>query len=109
VAAKHLRQHGKGKGTWCGRDVNVHVNPDFDPTMLAQPLLCKHDVSEEVEAIANCEVASPAAGFDFVPFIDWFSGEIGVGNDLQPSPGKKCKRCEFYCSPDQVSDRCRSG
>jgi len=92
-----------------GRAVSVHVNAHFDPSTLAEPLLRKHDVSAEVDAIVNYPVASPADGLDFIPFIDWISGEIGAGNDLPPYPGNQCKRCEFYCPPEQVSDECRSG
>lgn len=92
-----------------GRDISVHVDPDFDPSELEEPLLRKHDISAEVGAIINHAVASPAKGIEFVPFIDWISSEIAAGNGLPPYPGNHCKRCEFYCAPDQVSDDCRSG
>ena len=92
-----------------GRGVEVTVRPGFDPDNLVPPLLKVHDVAEEVNILRSGLVDTPAGQYGFGQLIEWLGAELKAGNDLEPSPGSQCKKCEFYCGPDEMTAENRSG
>lgn len=94
----------KGNGS-----VTIQVEEGFDPDRLEEPILRTHDVSAELESILSVDVNAPGRAADLNTFVDWLADEYGAGREIPPSPGGQCKRCEFYCPPEEISDEHRSG
>jgi hypothetical protein len=92
-----------------GRRVEVKVEEGFSPAILAQPLLCAHDVSGEVELLRANPVEAPGLTKPFDEFVDHLAQKLEAGEKLPPSPSNACKKCEFYCEPNQATEAYRSG
>jgi hypothetical protein len=92
-----------------GRRSEVTVRPGFDPATLNPPLLRTHDVTEEVRLLRANPVETPAGTQEFDTLIEWLAEHLATGQDLPVYLGSQCKRCEFYCTPDLITDANRSG
>jgi len=91
------------------RRADVTVRPGFDPATLVTPLLRAHDVTEEVRLLRTHVVETPAGTHGFEELVEWLAEHLATGHDLPTDPGSQCKKCEFYCDPDAVTDVKRSG
>jgi hypothetical protein len=92
-----------------GRRVEVQVEEGFSPAILAQPVLRAHDVSSEVEHLRANPVEAPGLTKPFDEFVDHLAHKLTSGEKLPPSPSNACKKCEFYCEPNQATEANRSG
>jgi hypothetical protein len=92
-----------------GRTTNVTVRPEFDPSTLKTPLLRTHDVTEELQILKANPVETPAGEIGFEDLIEWLAGQLETGQEFPVYPGSQCKKCEFYCDPQEVTDEKRSG
>lgn len=87
----------------------VTVDPAFDVRALRPPLLTQHDVREFVEEILATPVETPEGMFGFAQYAERLAAAIVAGRRIDPPVGAQCKKCEFYCEPEQRSDAVRSG
>lgn len=92
-----------------GHRTSVTVRPGFDPARLNTPLLRTHDVTGELRHLTANKVATPAGEIDFVQLIGWLAGQLETGQDIPAYPGSQCRKCEFYCDPQEISQEKRSG
>lgn len=92
-----------------GRRVDVKVEEGFSPAILAQPLLRAHDVTGEVEHLRTNPVEAPGLTMPFEQFVDHLAEKLETDQKLPPDPSNACKKCEFYCEPDQVTEANRCG
>lgn len=91
-----------------GRAV-VTVEPDFDVRALRPPLLAQHDVSEYVEEILESLVETPEGMFDFAEYANRMAAAIVADRKVDPPVGAQCKKCEYYCEPEERTENLRSG
>lgn len=93
-----------------GRSTRVHVDPTLQVASLPQPLIVPRDVTVEVQDILAGNVELPDGNtLPFLYFVSETSEQLAAGIDAAPTPGSQCKRCEFYCDPEQRSAEVRSG
>lgn len=104
---------GLGTAIRVERDANnravVTVAHGFDVCALRPPLLTKHDVSEYVEEILAGFLDTPAGLYPFAEYAEKVTAAIVTGTKMDPPVGAQCKKCEFYCEPDERSVTVRSG
>ena len=91
-----------------GRAV-VTVAPGFDVQALRPPLLTQHDVSEFVEEILESPVETPEGMFEFAKYAERMAAAIVADRKVDPPVGAQCKKCEFYCEPEERTQTMRSG
>lgn len=89
--------------------VEVTVREGFDARSLEPPLLRAHDVTDEVHALTTSPVARVAESIGVDAFVDSLSETIAASKPFDPNPGSHCKRCEFYCAPEDRLETRRSG
>ena len=87
----------------------MHVAPEFAVKAVHPALLTAHDVSEYVEEILESPIDTPVGGFGFAEYAERMAASIAAGPKIDPPVGAQCKKCEFYCDPEQQSDEVRSG
>ena len=87
----------------------VSVAPGFDVRTVRPALLTAHDVSEYVDGILESPIDTPAGAFAFAEYAERIAASIAAGRKIDPSVGAQCKKCEFYCVPEQRSASVRSG
>jgi hypothetical protein len=92
-----------------GNRTDVTVRPGFDPATLKTPLLRTHDVTEELLLLKANPVETPAGEIGFEDLIEWLAGQLETGQEFPAYPGSQCKKCEFYCDPQEVTDEKHSG
>ncbi len=95
--------------TYKDRSAHVEVRPGFDPAMLKPPLLRERDVREEVRILRTNPVQTPAGDYGFEDLVEWLAEHLATGQDFPAYPGSQCKKCEFYCDPQEISDTKRCG
>ena len=92
-----------------GDRVEVVARPGFDPASLDTPLLTTREVSQEVQILRAIPVKTPAGNYEFDALVKWLGEDLAKGVDFPPYIGSQCKKCEFYCEPNEITDENRSG
>ena len=87
----------------------VSVDPTLDVRAIRPPVLKLHDVEEDVAGILAGVVRTPVGTHGFSEFAEWISERLLAGQRVAPEVGKQCKKCEFYCDPDERTAERRSG
>jgi hypothetical protein len=104
---------GLGAAIRVERDANnrpqVAVDAAFDVMRLRPALLKAHDVSEYVHEILEGPVETPEGMFGFDEYVVRMAAAIVADRKIDPPVGAQCKKCEFYCAPDERNDDVRSG
>lgn len=104
---------GLGAAIRVERDGNnrpvVSVAPGFDVRAVRPALLTVHDVSAYVEEILDSPLDTPEGHFGFAEYAKRMAASIAAGRKVDPPVGAQCRKCEFYCDPEERSEVVRSG
>lgn len=87
----------------------VTVDTAFDVRALRPALLTKHDVGEYVEEILESPLDTVEGTYGFAEYAERMAAVIVSDRKVDPPVGAQCKKCEFYCEPQERSDEVRSG
>jgi hypothetical protein len=87
----------------------VTVDPTLDVRAIRPPVLKLHGVEEYVAAILAGVVETPVGSYGFEEFAGWMSEQLLSGERVAPAVGRQCRKCEFYCDPDERTTQRRSG
>lgn len=98
-----------------GRNVTVTVDPNFNIAALAPSILREFDVADAVALLRQQLIEVTGLAQTFEEFVAYLCSALEDPSTAEATPvlsslvSSKCKGCQFYLDPPEISDSRRSG